>query len=282
MSSTRIGMVRCEHCGRQFNPHSAARHIPWCEKQRQERNKHRLSNEKRQALERYKWRISYRPSNQMNSGAQIRRQTSTDRLGSDKLQKKSSVNSSATLSSPSASSSASMSIASVNDGYQHRVNSVQRHNQHQQSPRQRPTHDATRRQLQRSISSLTLTKRQDLARPPDDDNASDKRKFGAHTQRTRTKSTNDLSNMGEMVEILARRVDEIYAQNQLLLASIPKGSATAVDSGLLQQQREDSDSDDGSEMMKCHHCKANCLNEANYCHKCGCKLRLAASPQTPD
>lgn len=60
-NSSKIGFVRCDTCQRQFNPHTAARHVPWCAKKAA--NKPRISLEKQRALERYKYRIHYKPTN---------------------------------------------------------------------------------------------------------------------------------------------------------------------------------------------------------------------------
>lgn len=277
-------MVQCEHCGRQFNPHSAARHIPWCAKQQSENKKHRLSNEKQQALERYKWRISYRPSNQIRAtGNQQQQQQQQQRqrpttLANGGGMKHSSVNSSTTLSSPSASSSASIGT-SVTSG------SVANNQRHRTQP-------SKASQLKRSVSSLTLTKQTGTA--------SCSQKKSSHTQSNRlpqsqtvhkrTKSVSNLDDMGEMVETLAKRVDEIYAQNQLLLANISirnlqaNGRSHTKDDGRSVDTL--SDNDDGElTQIECYHCKSSCLADANYCHKCGCKQRAqlqdTSTPSSP-
>lgn len=276
MSSMRLGFVRCEHCGRQFNPHSGARHIPWCAKQQSENRKHKLSADKREALERYKWRISYRPSNQIASQQQSKNVILTD---IDARAKKSSINSSATLSSPSAGSTTSIStsVASTNE----RVQRSQRPqiDSHQKIASQAPSGHL----LKRSISSHTLTKQHGISsgsggaannwraqKGEKRDSIGSNETYAKQAHQQRTKSVNDLSNMSEIVETLAKRMDEIYAQNQLLLARISKGNANA---GLARQSEEDCSSDNGiEEMLKCHHCKSSCVEAANYCHKCGCKM----------
>lgn len=375
MSNTRLGLVRCEHCGRQFNPHSGARHIPWCEKQQNETRKRRLSVEKRQALERYKWRISYRPSNQIpangsnsitNQHASSQEQTRRFRIGANKL-KKSSINSSTTLSSPSASSTTSIGTTSTanNDTQNMKLTTRQRSQlersnlHHKKQQQQQPSTTATTKlhnqsarqtpvaQLKRSISSLTLTKQQGVwsssatnKTTPTNKKAaagstarsfaplswrktacldpeissqsgSSDATFAARTSqhnKHRTKSVNDLNNMSEIVETLAKRMDAIYAQNQALLASLSRGNSSKVEQldhnrSLLSSDDEEDNGDDDDDnnrrrrrrflshspreqdndndlneltsgQVNCHHCKASCMKQANYCHKCGCKVYI--------
>lgn len=364
MSNTRIGLVRCEHCGRQFNAHSGARHIPWCEKQQNENRKHRLSAEKKQALERYKWRISYRPTNQLNSSNQQRQMQMqmqmqkqerrfsnlAANINSTNRFKKSSINSSATLSSPSAGSTTSIGTSvtsnNSNSSFQRQKSHLEsRANVRQQQQRRaaQSVNLTQAAQLKRSISSLTLTKRQGALSGPTTTNKSSnlntrtstKSSFGqqigwqrarpellpdsgcggssrressgqsgksdatfarSDQNRPRTKSVNDLSNMSEIVETLAKRMNAIYAQNQALLASLSRGnlskqeqlerpilSTDDEDDGLnnhsgkgsreltLDQQDTLADQVEHGQ-LKCHHCKSSCLEKANYCHKCGCKV----------
>lgn len=394
MSNTRLGLVRCEHCGRQFNPHSGARHIPWCEKQQNETRKRRLSVEKRQALERYKWRISYRPSNQIstnNSNNIINQQTSQEqtrrfRIGANKF-KKSSINSSATLSSPSASSTTSIGTTSTanNDTQniklttrqrsQFERSNLHRKQQQQQQPSATTTAATAKHynhsmrqtpvaQLKRSISSLTLTKQQGVWSSHATNRSSSTNKTAAAAaagsavcsfaplswQKTacldhesssqsgksdatfagktsqhnkhRTKSVNDLNNMSEIVETLAKRMDAIYAQNQALLASLSRGGNSnkveQLDHNRSNLLSSDGDGDDDEEeeedngddnnhhhhrrrrlshnprehdgdndlnelnsgQVNCHHCKACCMKQANYCHKCGCKVYITTPNST--
>lgn len=320
MSGTRLGMVRCEHCCRQFNPHSGARHIPWCAKQQSEIRKHKLSTEKQQALERYRWRISYRPSNQMSGAAnnlhhhhqfkqklqqqqQLQRRQ-TNRLGDlNERLKKSSLNSSATFSSPSASSTNSIGTGSIISGFSGHENQQQpvgRNHQPAKNPARQPSSPG---KLKRSISSLTLTKQAGVSSKDCNGDSGSRAAHQAikssacqrpgesmHTGQLRTKSVNDLNaqHMDEIVETLTKRMDEIYAQNQVLLAGILKTKEHSRNSNLLNRSggnarslntdnaRSDSDDFDGQDsdnLVMCHHCKANCIEEANYCHKCGCKVR---------
>ena len=283
--SSRLGLVRCEHCGRQFNPHSAARHIPWCEKQQTENKKHRLSLEKRKALERYKWRIGYRPSNQLAS-----RQPKAEEQPSARARKSlGSLNSSATLSSLSASSTASIGTAS-----QASANELGRQQDQLKGSRQgascrspKPRSQPPIGQLKRSISSLTLTKSRELnpgqsrgaaaaaaavapTRParwlgqPEHSSSSRLPSKGTERREGLAKSTSDLSNVSELVESLVKRMEAIYAQNRLLLANV---SARAAGCEL-----SESESDEGNP-LRCHHCKSSRMEAANYCHRCGCKLR---------
>lgn len=288
MASTRLGLVRCEHCGRQFNPHSAARHIPWCAKQQAENRKHRLSQEKKLALERYKWRISYRPSNHFPTASAPSRNSSAggghQPFPVSHRAKKSpaaSINSSATLSSPSASSTNSIGGTSSLNGYTTgtRRPSVSQHH-HQQLPRSQPP--AT---LKRSISSLTLTKQKGTL----DQRQQQPQQIDQSQDTSRAKSTNDIAgksrpmtDMSQVVESLARRMEEIYAQNQLLLARMSRSTAARStkslnESGGADDDGEDNESELGSMMLACHHCRSTCLASANYCHKCGCKLHTLST-----
>lgn len=369
MSNTRLGLIRCEHCGRQFNPHSGARHIPWCEKQQNENRKRRLSVEKRQALERYKWRISYRPTNiiSTNNNANQQQESRRFNVGTNKF-KKSSTNSSATLSSPSASSSNSVTSSANNDTQISRLNrqrsqldqhstNFRRQQQQQQQQLHHPSGTAKRSyqssarqtpvaQLKRSISSLTLTKQQGVCSSTTiktnpaiaaaasatttssfaplswqktaliREGSSLSGKSDATFAKTsdlpdrqhRTKSVNDLSNMSEIVETLAKRMDAIYAQNQALLASLSRGNLNKQRKQLAHNranllnsdedddnddhhnnlsdgpQQDDDDNDELNEMsagqVNCHHCKASCMKRANYCHKCGCKVYITTANST--
>lgn len=306
MSHTRLGMIRCEHCGRQFNPHSGARHIPWCAKQQSENRKHKLTAEKRQALERYKWRISYRPTNQINqinSNKQhhqfeqnLQQKQQAIRLAelSKSRAKKSSFNSSTTLSSPSASSTNSTGTGSLVSGFSgnHGTRATNTTANKQVS---------SLTQLKRSISSLTLTKQAGVAAK---DCSSSSQPVGAarsnwsqqsigmkdaelqcsQTGKLRTKSVNDLSaqHMDVIVESLTKRMDEIYAQNQLLLANFLEKGKNLISTNQLEQAatknllatKQDSNGQDSDNIVMCHHCKANCFEQANYCHRCGCKVRI--------
>lgn len=308
--STRLGLIRCEHCGRQFNPHSGARHIPWCAKQQSENRKHKLTAEKRQALERYKWRISYRPTNQISVAHNQhhefqhtlqQRQTANRLAELNKRAKKSSINSSTTLSSPSASSTNSIGTGSIISGFSGHDASTQRVGLSNAVSKQ------TLGKLKRSISSLTLTKQTGVSakNPPQSKSsgwhqpdATDGGKLQSCVQagQMRTKSVNDLNarHMDEIVESLTKRMDEIYAQNQLLLARfLGKGkqnaslrdlSDKALTSNKTNGTLRDSDDFDGQDsdnLVMCHHCKANCIEEANYCHKCGCKVRANTSSSSP-
>lgn len=286
-AGTRLGLVRCEHCGRQFNAHSGARHIPWCARQQSESKKHRLSQEKKLALERYKWRISYKPSNRFvapsSTTTSAGRQAfpMQDRSGCSK-KSSASINSSATLSSPSASSTNSLGGGSSLNGYnildRHATASHVQQQQARTAARNRaaPPQRHQTQPLKRSISSLTLTKQRGTLEPSADNNNAN----------TRTKSTNDVSrqDMSEIVENLARRMEQIYAQNQLLLDRISK-SRPPSSARSRQRSRRDSDDDNeestdselASMMLSCHHCKSSCLGLANYCHKCGCKLHSPAA-----
>lgn len=287
MNNTRIGLVRCEHCGRQFNPHSGARHIPWCAKQQKESQKHRLSQEKRQALERYKWRISYKPSNQI---ANQQRQHHELQHISNRF-KKSSINSSATLSSASAGSTSSS--ASVTSAGQAREGGRASNNGKFNASQP----------IKRSISSLTLTKQAGVlardnkwsaggaraggsgvsaaAKPANQGQRGESESASAsdfERLRARTKSVNDLSNMSGLVETLAKRMEEIYAQNKTLLARMSltasgqAGASSVSSDELLAGER--------TTPIQCHHCRSIQLEEANYCHRCGCKVRTTNTTTT--
>lgn len=245
MSGTRIGLVRCEHCGRQFNPHSGARHIPWCAKQQSDSRRHKLSAEKRQALERYKWRISYKPSN---------------RFYQQPANHSEAPNNCSNLSS-SLSASSSASIGS---------NSLEGSRARQQAAavagRKRPMQSVTEAgRLKRSISSLTMTKQSGAAEPRRQlDQFSLSSTESARVRAAKSHSDLQQRDVTDVVESLARRVDEIYAQNQLLLANL--SLSAQPDAGRAETEgRED-------EPVRCHHCKSGCLRTANYCHRCGCKL----------
>lgn len=329
MSNTRLGLVRCEHCGRQFNPHSGARHIPWCAKQQSENRKHKLSADKRQALERYKWRISYRPSNQINVNRvnnnnnnnqnnqlqQKHSQRPTNRLAelSERL-KKSSLNSSTTLSSPSNSSTNSIGTGSIISGFCGNE-SIQRTTRGDRSSNQ--SGGVTTKQLpvsalKRSISSLTLTKQTGVStscvdsvsgKSSQSSKSSSWRKPGelggkvqnSRTEQFRAKSFNDLNaqHMDEIVELLTKRMDEIYAQNQKLLASLSADRSNSINLLQLTDERATTNTDSiaggsgnfdeqaSDNQVMCHHCKAYCIDDANYCHKCGCKVRATTSSSSP-
>lgn len=54
--------LRCETCGRNFNTHAAARHIPWCARRAASaKRQQQPSRAKLEALERYNWRVTYKP-----------------------------------------------------------------------------------------------------------------------------------------------------------------------------------------------------------------------------
>lgn len=379
---TRLGMVRCEHCQRQFNPHSAARHIPWCKKQQSDAKKRRLTADKLEALERYRWRIGYRPTNKLQQRTSIPRKVSSESYPSEEQEEEieqrgggrltrtghrdsqsnnynnrtakanshsSSVNSTATLSSPSASSltSLSASIASANG----QASTTQTNKQLDQSkgtsrPFRRPSgveeskqHAASLRdKLKRSVSSMTLAKQRNtgsassrnsristttmcVGKTLETDKVqcerqesqmhlpfNNSRQHQQQTQPVRAKSVSDLTSMGEIVETLAKKMEEIYAQNQLLLNTLLRtkrmnGSAKNMnrcDNNEAEEERKnacdddvddnDDDDDDGDdvdddevEFALCHHCRARCSIEANYCHKCGCKMRPSnPTPSEPD
>lgn len=245
MSGTRIGLVRCEHCGRQFNPHSAARHIPWCAKQQSDSRRRKPSPEKRQALERYRWRIGYKPSNafyQNGRGPQSGAAHSNN----------SSSNFSSSLSASSTNSAGSNCIAN---------GSLQAGRQPSRGqPVSSRAHQVPSSKLKRSISSLTMTKQVGAAsKSAQADQLSASSSASSNLVRARAKSQADLQQL-ELVESLARRMEQIYAQNQLLLAKLAPSKPGA-------QAACDDD-----ERPLCHHCKSSCLAAANYCHNCGCKL----------
>lgn len=277
-AATRLGLVRCEHCARQFNPHSAARHIPWCAKQQSESRKHRLSQDKRLALERYKWRISYKPTNHFVPAA-----GAADQLTSGK---KGSINSSGTLSSPSASSTNSLGAAS---------NSTSASNNRRQSSFQRFQEQAATQQrsenhwLKRSISSVTLTKQSGSLEAGGDNEVSARGSPAAENARrtARTKSTNDVrrcsqaQDIGEIVENLAARLEEIYAQNQMLVARLIDRDQRGRLAEFGDSQRDAEAEAERSASSSCHHCKSARLALANYCHRCGCKLPPPPPPPQP-
>lgn len=315
MSNTRLGLIRCEHCGRQFNPHSGARHIPWCAKQQNEQRKHRLTTEMKQALERYRWRINYRPSNKL----QQKGNTEQDKFNTNKVvhrniqqeAEKRIVKSSISLSSPSAGSITSIgtnhSNSNSNDTYQSRLNKNKSINNKKvtgQQTQQQIT-KPTLAQLKRSLSSLTLVKQKGInsnspnlpnhkvnykydnnyKRNQSEYSSSYQNKFAL--MRQRAKSHNDLLGMSEIVETLAKRMDEIYEQNQILLANIAQKKKKLNENGFGYESDENvvTDDNDNQEVdnnadnyAKCHHCKSSCLKGANYCHKCGCKLSLSSTP----
>lgn len=301
MSNSRLGLIRCEHCGRQFNPHSGARHIPWCAKQQSENRKQNLTAEKREALERYRWRVNYKPSNQINNY----RRANIIAENQARNCKKSSLNSSLTLSSPSTASSitsaGSNSLASLGDSNSHRAkHMVARANARQQAsskPVKQPI--ASKAPLKRSISSLTLTKQRgvtsglpsDHLKSPAISNqkadSNESTTLYLHQLNQRAKSHSDLSNMSEIVETLAKRIDEIYAQNRILLAKIsnPKGRSTKSNDSDLENESDDDEDDidnhSSGTYFKCHHCKSSCLERANYCHKCGCRIQTTTSSSSP-
>lgn len=378
-AGTRIGMVRCEHCQRQFNPHSAARHIPWCKKQQTEAKKRRLTADKIEALERYRWRIGYKPTNKISSQQPARADNGTKSAGRDEQRNKTvnanhyetgyengveesedddeenqderrragsvrqignagkrppgaksqhSINSSATFSSPSASSITSLntSITSMTNGHQNGRQNTNRalassSKQQTRADVGRAEAARLRDKLKRSVSSVTLNKQQrgpgsassrhsrvsaatigtadELHRPqatPSDRGRYERAQAQSAASQLKAKSVSDLTNMSEIVETLAKRMEEIYAQNQLLLASIMRSKRACdagsgkIDTTTTSRGELDSDSegdndelDDGAEFGQCHHCRARCLIEANYCHKCGCKLRPSnPSPPVPD
>jgi hypothetical protein len=357
-------MVRCEHCQRQFNPHSAARHIPWCKKQQSEAKKRRLTADKLEALERYRWRIGYKPTNRIGqNGTSAAARARGFETGNDELedtfgggahygrpsgQRNSvSMNSSATLSSPSAGSTTSLtaSIASANGQHQHSAanNNNRQHtlghlngtgvSSNTMRPSERPAARPSRDALRRSVSSVTLAKQRcngsassrnstnsttTIQKTTTATNAQEdtslsvgggRRPQALNTLRDRrdqqtpirAKSVSDLTSMGEIVETLAKKMEAIYTQNQLLLESIMRsrrasgGGSTKnishncdrdhLQAGELMRkdQSEDEDGEECAEFSQCHHCRARCLVEANYCHKCGCKMRPSnPTPPLPD
>lgn len=314
-SSSRLGLVRCEHCNRQFNPHSAARHIPWCgNKQQSETRKPRLTSEKQQALDRYRWRISYRPTNYLGRS---NHQSGSNRQDSSKTKNKhnSSSNSnffnhppngSSVFSSPASSASTSTSFGSQsnNNHSNHSTGANQLHQYRRQVQQQhRPA-----AQLTRSVSSITLTKQhqqQHRQRTVNNRNnqphrqladtqsiastASDLAAGRSRQTPNRAKSHCDFTNISEIVDVLTRRMDEIYAQNKRLLADLTKSSGASRPSsrcGALMNSSSTSSvaNYDPDELfcVRCHHCKTDCLDGANYCHRCGCKLAQPRSVATPD
>lgn len=357
-AATRLGMVRCEHCQRQFNPHSAARHIPWCKKQQSDAKKRRLTADKLEALERYRWRIGYKPTNKINQRSQARpfedeeeehnngdsrhnmtrgnQNNNNNNNYVSKSRNPSSVNSSATLSSPSASSLTSLSASISSANGQQTSAPPGRQNQvavgsatGSRRPSRAETNKAAnlREKLKRSASSVTLTKQRctgsassrnsristtttclgklELDESKDGHEERDTFALSKRQTQMRAKSVSDLTSMGEIVETLAKKMEQIYAQNQLLLETIMRtkqmnGSAKNLNScdsndEIRQHQaRKDEHGDDGDdqeyedddevEFAQCHHCRARCSIEANYCHKCGCKMRPSnpTPPPPPD
>lgn len=286
---TRLGLVRCEFCNRQFNPHSAARHIPWCGRQQSENKKHRLSADKQEALERYRWRINYKPHNKLvNSRTSNHNHTKNTSIHSN----------SATLSSPSTGSVSSIST-SIESGAkeQHQVNQ-NGNGVHHKSGRATRNHgravdkksEGYKRPggLNRSVSSLTLTKQHGTIGSAGSRNS--QTSTTTYTAKTnlknnypsKAKSVSDLANMSEIVELLAKKMEKIYAQNKLLLESItsPASKINRNKSNHTTSIRSN-DSDDDDEQtdkpVRCHHCKASCASDANYCHLCGCKVKRPAS-----
>lgn len=246
--------MRCEHCGRQFNPHSAARHIPWCAKQQSDSKRHKPSAEKRQALERYKWRIGYKPSNVFHPAGGCSKFAPGNQ---PRASQKSSINSSSNFSSSlSASSTNSAGSNCIIDGSAQ----ARRHRQQPASqPARKQAHQVPASSLKRSISSLTMTKQPAGSKAAQADQLSLSSSASSQQQQLRAKSHADLRQL-DMVESLARRVEDIYAQNELLLANLSLKSAQGGPAGF------------ECEPACCHHCKASCLAGANYCHRCGCKL----------
>lgn len=314
MSSTRLGLVRCEHCNRQFNPHSAARHIPWCAKRQGENRKHRLSADKLEALERYKWRISYRPSNypqkQPTPMGGVAINTNTNTTTTNGLHYRQRGNKSSLNTTPSASSSSSIGTSvtsSIGETQQQKHHHHHHHHQangssvngssriHRASSSSKPLVG----QLRRSHSTLTITKprgslnlaadqHQHQRKPLTDHQREDAQSLtsSCSAPHKRTKSVSDLNSMSEIVGVLAQRMEEIYAQNKILLASLSgaKSAAANIPNKLGRYSHKDgSDGGEDSEftspdlLVKCHHCKSLCLDGANYCHRCGCKVRPSAS-----
>lgn len=93
---------------------------------------------------------------------------------------------------------------------------------------------------------------------------------------SRAKSLSDLSNMSEIVEVLAKRLEEIYAQNKLLLASIAGGRR------MDGCDNEDLEGGERRLLARCHHCGAGRMAAANYCHKCGCKVQVSSGRASPE
>lgn len=258
--NSRLGLVRCEHCGRQFNPHSAARHIPWCAKQQADGRRPKLSIEKREAFERYKWRINYRPSNQLNQLNPITRSRFFKPL------KSSSITSSPSASSSnSARTSIASSLAPNESQPDPTIGLSVKSNQRTKFRAKEPVQNAA---IKRSVSSLTLVKKRGIVSSPRPDNQSDKfqinraNRSNSTLNRVRTKSVNDLNDMNQVVEILAQRMDEIYVQNLRLLENLAAGQTG---------------NRNPNAPVRCHHCKTSLQNGANYCHRCGCKTGLSPS-----
>lgn len=293
--TSRLGLVRCKHCGRQFNPHSAARHIPWCAKQQATLNRRpKLSSEKREAFERYKWRINYRPSNQIQESRPVIRNINNNNNNSsssskdyrdsiiglsryfpNQQQNKHNIRSSLN-SSPSASSSNSTRTSYSSQKYPSKSGT----NKSKATTNSKNVHvfGGTRSRpvdtlvgVPRSVSSLTLVRRKQdnflIENKGEKKETSKDRQCSYdtndidlnnnyHHHRLRAKSIGDLRSMNQVVEMLAKRVDEIYILNKKLLENLQ-------------------DKEDNINILKCHHCKTVIFNKkANYCQECGCKLIL--------
>lgn len=343
MSQTRLGLVRCDYCERQFNPHSAARHVPWCAKQHSDSaRRQRLTSDKLEALQRYRSRINYRPSNRIQQ-QQPAAQPETRSVKSNQqwpqpgeqrhqargLAKRQQPRGSVGNSSLSASSTNSAETSLGSSG----TNSVTNRRAARQtrtlgSRRTQEAHlaDAAKsraapvpfKHLKRSVSSLTLVKKsgtivessgQLCDNHNDDANIDSCRQHRQASEAliSRAKSYGDLQtsggNMGEIVELLVQRMDEIYMQNKILLANLDGGSLKLADRNLVKQgnllnnnvdhpnqnlNEADYDGDDTGRHRAvpttCHHCKTVILlhsSEANYCHRCGCKLRGVTTTTSP-
>lgn len=300
MSSTRLGLIRCEHCQRQFNPHSAARHIPWCQKRQHDARRHRLSAEKQQALERYKWRINYKPTNILHQQT-----PPSPRAQASKQRTSASINSSATPSSAETGSSTSSLVSSF--GFNAQASNLPATRQRGQSgnggggcqganhhTRASPFDAEMRRRSLSSVSLATQKRRQQAQQQQGSASSKNSQASGATITRqhcadadaiscqqlaTRAKSASDLANMSEIVEVLAKRMEQIYAQNKLLLERIAQNRSQSSSSqggapDGLAGLALNSDADEAN-LVRCHHCNTSCLSEANYCHQCGCKMMMA-------
>lgn len=336
---TRLGMIRCEHCGRQFNPHSAARHIPWCAKHQTEARRNKLTPEKQEALERYKWRISYRPSNQPRTRPNNNNNSDEDFYNHQQpattLRRFRGPSSLHSTPSASSSNSTRTSVASSLTS-EHIQCTNTRHYTNQKSsinsfhPRSNGAHIARpiqsngikkgygylaqQQALKRSVSSVTLTKQKSLTsefsanqqwiKQPHypnetctntDSNYRDNDISSTHAFKSRAKSVSDLSNISEVVEILAKRMDEIYAQNERLLRSLRSNPNYTNDLDPDQcsslDETEDRTEDGKTRSLSkcnmrgsvelivvCHNCKASLQKEFNFCHKCGSK-QISSSNQ---
>lgn len=298
---TRMGMVRCEHCSRQFNQHSAARHIPWCAKHQSELRRNKISPEKREALERFKWRINYKPTNRIANQSKARyQQTNSFNSKNNTFPNQSKNNNSLMSNASTASSTTSGRTNSIGSSdflvTTPNINKRTNTNQRQIHNKTSSTQNTSSKQitLKRSVSSTTLTKQKSLASSSsttlngirhDDSSGQQSTAF------SRTKSSGDLQMSGrdiivmsEVMELLAKRMDEIFEQNERLLHSLK-----ITQKQQQQQQNSNFNTDDSvsnsntilissyddeqATSNHCIHCETRVPhNEANYCHNCGYKL----------